>query len=161
MVMKRQIQRINNRHSKSLKKLRAKSFRGDDANEGDNFQIQAPSKRSSLAVSNNGNEKQPAHGIKFDIDYNTIVFKPLFSFFDRNDTRSKKWKRPIPEKLEDRIDINLLTIEERRERALQLWAIGIRKAKIMKSVDNNIKLYGASKIIDENLYIDGDMDGIK
>jgi hypothetical protein len=55
----------------------------------------------------------------------------------------------------------LLSLEERRQRALQLWAIGIRKAKIIKQIINVIKLYGASKIIDENLNLDGDQDGIK
>jgi hypothetical protein len=90
-----------------------------------------------------------------------MEFKPLFSFFDRNLIRSKNWKRPIPEKFEDRDDIRLLSLEERRQRALQLWAIGIRKAKIIKQIINVIKLYGASKIIDENLNLDGDQDGIK
>jgi len=52
-------------------------------------------------------------------------------------------------------------------RAIRLWAIGIRKARIMtvimrviKSVDDNLKLFGASKNIDENVSFEQETEGI-
>jgi hypothetical protein len=61
-----------------------------------------------------------------------------------------------------------LTADQKKERAMQLWAIGVRKARIMtvimkviKSVDDNLKIFGASKNIEENISFEQEHEGIK
>lgn len=103
-----------------------------------------------------------------NLDLEKIDFKPLFCFFDKTDSREAKWKRPLPDKFEDRPKITTLTPEKKKERAIQLWAIGIRKARIMtvimrviKSVDDNLKIFGASKGLEENISFETEYEGVK
>ena len=64
--------------------------------------------------------------------------------------------------------MSTLSPEQKKIRARQLWAIGVRKARTMviimkaiKSVDDNLKIFGVSKNINQDISFEENKDGIK
>jgi len=98
------------------------------------------------------------------------AFSKLFNFMERPE-RNILWDHPFKTKedFENRQSITELEGEEKRQRALQLWAIGIRKAKVMSivgmtfiSVDNDVKIFGVTKNINlKGQAADENMEGYK